>query len=321
MGAFLYICQSDFHFSSQAKSKKMTQLQLYVQWFVRNVEEHVEKVSFSSDKTIAEFSEYVQSCIINSHTTEEKVVIFWGKTDMTDFLHLPLTDFFADNNVLLFKFPESTTYGIETAKAVGFELDDQLSPRWEKRLHYVESIYLVKKFMSRYECRDFINISESVGYGPILTDYNARSNDRVMIESKELATSFFERVCMLTLIPKYINHDSSKWKLHSINPRFRFCRYSQGQHFSKHVDAIFCQSNHIKSFFTLNVYLNEDFGQGETRFYLDASNLSKITHSIKPKMGMAVIFDHQTKSYLHDGNSVQRGTKYLLRTDIMYTKD
>ena len=43
-------------------------------------------------------------------------------------------------------------------------------------------------------------------------------------------------------------------------------------------------------------------------------NSEKIT-TIKPKTGMALVFHHPLR---HEGKEITSGTKYVLRTDIMY---
>jgi len=54
------------------------------------------------------------------------------------------------------------------------------------------------------------------------------------------------------------------------------------------------------------IYLNDDFKGGETKF----NDLI-----VAPKKGTALIFYHYLE---HEGSEVIEGTKYVLRTDIMY---
>lgn len=62
------------------------------------------------------------------------------------------------------------------------------------------------------------------------------------------------------------------------------------------------------SFSTFMIYLNNNFKGGETTF---SNNI------ITPVTGMAIIFLHSLE---HSGNPIIEGTKYVLRTDIMYKK-
>jgi hypothetical protein len=67
-----------------------------------------------------------------------------------------------------------------------------------------------------------------------------------------------------------------------------------------------------KNWLTLNIFLNDEFNDGETDF-LNHNN--ELVIRAKPKTGRAVLFDRNWK---HRGNKVLNGYKYLLRTDVMY---
>ena len=66
-----------------------------------------------------------------------------------------------------------------------------------------------------------------------------------------------------------------------------------------------------KSFTTVNIFLNSEFEGGETSFFTDSSEL---VIKVKPVTGRAAIFD---RNIYHTGNTVLKGVKYLMRTDIM----
>lgn len=54
------------------------------------------------------------------------------------------------------------------------------------------------------------------------------------------------------------------------------------------------------------IYLNDDFTSGET---------AVMKSVITPKRGVALFFLHEL---LHEGRPVLGGTKYVMRTDVMY---
>lgn len=65
----------------------------------------------------------------------------------------------------------------------------------------------------------------------------------------------------------------------------------------------------------MQVYLNGgDFEGGETTFYDDEGNEQC---RIRPYAGLVVLFDHDI---LHEGSPVRQGRKYVLRSDIMYSR-
>lgn len=73
--------------------------------------------------------------------------------------------------------------------------------------------------------------------------------------------------------------------------------------------------------FTIHLYLNDskaevpgaDLVGGATTFF---SNDEKRRLDVHPKAGRVLIFQH--RRLLHSGDDVLAGTKYTVRTDIMY---
>jgi prolyl 4-hydroxylase len=88
----------------------------------------------------------------------------------------------------------------------------------------------------------------------------------------------------------------------------RVYRYEVGQHFGLHEDQSYFGPGDEVSFLTLIVYLNEGFGGGETEF-------PEQHRTIVPETGTALLFQHRV---LHAGNRISSGTKFVLRTDVLY---
>ena len=91
-----------------------------------------------------------------------------------------------------------------------------------------------------------------------------------------------------------------------LNERWRIYRYRPGQRFAGHVDGSFRRENGEKSLLTLLLYLNEEFEGGETTF-------DELV--VTPARGMALVFRHDL---FHAGESLRSGTKYVLRSDVMF---
>ena len=72
------------------------------------------------------------------------------------------------------------------------------------------------------------------------------------------------------------------------------------------------------SYVTVQLYLNDRFKGGTTRFLCGSVKKPSKSryYDVKPKVGSVLIFDHDI---LHEGSEVKNGTKYSVRTDIMYT--
>ena len=91
-----------------------------------------------------------------------------------------------------------------------------------------------------------------------------------------------------------------------------------------HCDARFVRSSEEKSFYTVNVYINngggKDFKGGRTCFF----NPHKITGKMEVSVGVvahagsALIFNQAPERIYHNGEEVYDGVKYLMRTDVMY---
>jgi prolyl 4-hydroxylase len=88
----------------------------------------------------------------------------------------------------------------------------------------------------------------------------------------------------------------------------RIYRYEPGQHFGLHQDQSYFGEDGTKSLLTFMVYLNEDFEGGVTEF-------PEQEETIVPRTGTALLFQHML---LHAGTRVTRGTKLVLRSDVLY---
>ena len=99
------------------------------------------------------------------------------------------------------------------------------------------------------------------------------------------------------------------WRPHGLNERLRFYRYTPGQHFRWHLDGAFQRSPRERSRWTFMVYLNDDFDGGGTDFEDGVT--------VRPVTGAALVFAHGLR---HQGAEVTRGTKYVLRSDVMFVR-
>jgi hypothetical protein len=184
-----------------------------------------------------------------------------------------------------------------------------------------KNIGTIARFFSAAECEDYIRPGEATGFeeAPITTSRgmivmkDVRNNDRVMIDDAARAEGLYQRFSGY-LAPRF----RKKWTPVGLNERLRLCRYDVGQQFDWHRDGCFERTNGERSFFTFMVYLNDDFDGGATSFSDDGFGFSTgRMFRITPAKGMALLFHHPI---LHRGDSVVRGRKYVLRTDVMYRR-
>ena len=170
-------------------------------------------------------------------------------------------------------------------------------------------IFTINDFLLPEECARFIAQSEAIGFSEavISTDdgdqimKDARNNDRILYDNKDLAAALFARA--LPHLPAAIDG----WNPSGFNERFRFYRYTSEQFFKWHQDGTHRRSEHEESFLTFIMYLNDDYVGGATEFGWE---------KIAPKAGTVLVFPHRLR---HQGARIVEGTKYVLRTDVMYT--
>jgi predicted 2-oxoglutarate/Fe(II)-dependent dioxygenase YbiX len=172
-------------------------------------------------------------------------------------------------------------------------------------------IFIIEDFWNLEECDDFIFKSEAIGYEPATIETeggqkvvtSVRNNNRVIYKDYELADILWLQ--LKPFAPKQIGYS----KAVGLNELFRFYKYQPGQEFKRHRDQSYIRSEGEASYYTFMIYLNEDYEGGETNF----GNLV-----IQPKKGLALVFLHSLE---HEGRPVTKGTKYVLRTDIMFRLD
>ncbi|ARU56783.1 2OG-Fe(II) superfamily oxygenase [Oleiphilus messinensis] len=169
---------------------------------------------------------------------------------------------------------------------------------------------VLDRFLSDEECRVFVARSESAGYedsfiisgGKPILAREIRNNKRVIIDDPDLAQDMWLRLkSQLTLTIQ-------GWQPVGLNERFRFYRYEPRQLFRLHKDFPY-ESGALRSFLSLIIYLNDGFEGGETDFR---------DFKIPPQTGRAAIFKHEL---LHEGCAVLSGTKYAVRTDVMFRRN
>jgi len=172
--------------------------------------------------------------------------------------------------------------------------------------------FTLAEALSRVEVQDIIDLATDVGFTPTAGLYPAsyRDNDRLVLEDADLAAKLFER------LRPHLPRQLGSWTISGINPRFRLCRYRDGQAFRIHRDGVHHGDDGSESKLTFMVYLNDagEFTGGRTRFFRDRDPTEPLLE-IAPRAGTLIVFDH---ALWHDGEPVTDGVKYVLRSDILY---
>lgn len=172
-------------------------------------------------------------------------------------------------------------------------------------------VFTIDGLLDDAECQALVADTEAIGYAdaPITTAWGfahmpeVRNNTRVMVDDHERARWLWSRV------DAWIPARQARWRAVGLNERFRYYRYHPGQYFQWHHDGCYQRSLRERSTLTLIVYLNDDFEGGHTEFVH--------VGPIAPRRGMALVFEHGLR---HRGAPVHEGTKYVMRTDVMYRR-
>jgi predicted 2-oxoglutarate/Fe(II)-dependent dioxygenase YbiX len=177
-------------------------------------------------------------------------------------------------------------------------------------MEIADGIYTFQNVYSLEECREFIALSENIGYesapinvsGGAVMSADVRTNARVILDDETLAEDIWSRVKQY--LPRVINGRRAI----GLNERLRFYRYDSGEKFELHVDGYYMRPNGEQSMLTFMLYLNDGFEGGETNFQGEIS--------VKPEAGMILVFRH---AQYHEGAAVTSGRKYVLRSDVMFS--
>ena len=170
-------------------------------------------------------------------------------------------------------------------------------------------IFTIDNFMTAEECQQWIEFCESKGFEAAgltqgtrqVINKSIRNNQRLFYDSLELAETLWQRT--QPYLPEL-----EDIKGVGLNERFRFYKYFPGHQFKMHQDGRFRRNAKEWSVFTFMVYLNEDMLGGEMKF---------LDYVIKPETGKALIFRHELA---HEGSMVYKGVKYVLRSDVMFSR-
>ncbi|PNY25389.1 Uncharacterized protein TCAP_04678 [Tolypocladium capitatum] len=200
----------------------------------------------------------------------------------------------------------------------------------------VPNLGLATNVLSPAECKAIIAAGESVGFLPD-TPIREGGNTSVLAHNFYwiVDTAFHDRLWsrMSPFVPASVNGRLSR----GLNRRFRVYRYVPGAEYRCHIDGawppsgirpddsyVYDDSPALKkqsSLFTFLLYLNDEFEGGETTFFMPAPQEGTLNaYPVRPVMGGVAVFPHGEArgALLHEGTSVRKGAKYIIRTDIEY---
>lgn len=166
----------------------------------------------------------------------------------------------------------------------------------------VTDVFVIENFMCPNHCRQAIDLLEGADKTLRVED-RFRQNDRITLKEdlKRAADIFGSLEDCIDLFRE------DGFQPVGCNPRFHIYRYDKpGDQFTLHADQPYIMDDTI-SFYTVLVYLNDGYEGGEA--------LIGGTEKVQLKAGTALVFPHYI---LHGAAPLISGTRYTMRTDVMY---
>ncbi|KAH7889467.1 hypothetical protein F5I97DRAFT_1934365 [Phlebopus sp. FC_14] len=204
----------------------------------------------------------------------------------------------------------------------------------DRRIVLEDQIIVIDDFLSAEECKRFVKFIDEL---PLeLTPSKKKGEaERLNYRFSVTSLSFAQELHGLLLphLPSFPRplplrrrnreDDNSQPRLpHSCNSNIRMYKYTPSQHFGPHYDdSVKEASTGAKSEWTLLVYLTgaqDGVEGGETMFYKDEKGQRRETIAVPLTRGTALLHRHGNECLLHEGSLVREGTKYILRSDLMF---
>ena len=192
-------------------------------------------------------------------------------------------------------------------------------------LEFLPGAFELRGLLTPAECEAFVELTEQMGYGDeaaVSVGQDMRQNQTVTWKSDASVWGpIFNRA--RPFLPAGLDGEH----LTGLNSRLRFYKYSDGAVFRPHYDGSWPGDHGERSKFTFLIYLNDGFIGGETTFFLPNPRFDRSgkvrAFPVCPSRGTGLCFVHGDGplSPLHEGSIIKRlGPKYILRTDVLYTK-
>eukprot|EP00924_Labyrinthula_sp_SR-Ha-C_P013724 augustus_masked-scaffold_5-processed-gene-11.32-mRNA-1 protein AED:0.13 eAED:0.14 QI:0/0/0/1/1/1/3/0/676 len=208
--------------------------------------------------------------------------------------------------------------------------------------------FYIDNLLSAKECEFLVTQAEELGFTFWHEDRSNktfRNAETVEIQHKLLSSiiwqrlkPFLEHFTTLSLniseeeTPDRFQRDiKGKWNAKGTNEHILFAKYDEGGYFSPHTDGYDIVSFDKRSMYSIVLFLNETEKGGGTRFYNENQKDNLIVEDgrvkgkkefidfeVESKVGRCVVFFH---NIMHEGIEIEKGVKYIIRSDIMYERE
>jgi hypothetical protein len=201
----------------------------------------------------------------------------------------------------------------------------------------VDRAFEIKNVLSLRECRHLIETAEHLGFkldAPTFADRKMRQNFSLpWIPDESTMSLIWDRIRGVVAV------EFEGRRARGLSGRIRLYRYEPGQMFKRHIDfshpgvrvidgkAVEDEGRFGKGRLSLLIYLNDDFSGGETILYERKESGNEKNEDdlwdetrVHPSAGDALCFNQGWGNHplVHEGAVVTEGTKYIIKSDIVY---
>ncbi|KAK7054984.1 hypothetical protein VNI00_003447 [Paramarasmius palmivorus] len=194
----------------------------------------------------------------------------------------------------------------------------------DSQIVLTDQIILLNGFFTASECQAFTRLIDGLPLEltpPKKRGEAERVNYRFSVQSSEFAQILFS--LLVPHLPE-LSTDGGKMKPVACNSNIRMYKYTPAQYFGPHYDdSVNDPLNGTHSEWTILIYLTgvEDGVEGgETLFYKTEKRKPADTIVAPLIRGTALLHRHGQHCLFHEGSKVLKGTKYVLRSDLMFRR-
>ena len=210
-----------------------------------------------------------------------------------------------------------------------------------KKIEAVPGAFQLLNILTEEECKSLINIAEALSFNKdaaVSLPRHIRHNDSLTwVVDEETHAIIWDR--SKHLLAGGIQEISNMVPV-GINARFRFYKYKEGDFFKPHIDGSWPGSRIINgknehdsygdrwSQMTFLILLSDDFEGGETQFGVNKNDPTKPANrpenaklvNVRTPAGSVLCFPHGSHPLhcLHSSETVTKGMKYIIRTDLLF---
>eukprot|EP00756_Hemistasia_phaeocysticola_P002685 Hpha_TRINITY_DN11825_c0_g1::TRINITY_DN11825_c0_g1_i1::g.2018::m.2018 len=200
---------------------------------------------------------------------------------------------------------------------------NELAPAWAATAGTRDDLpgwdaFIIRNAFSAGEMHMLIKAAEAEGFGRLgdSAQRGHRQHLRLTCVDGSLAEAVSKRLGRL-FPQEVIDEEGRHWRFLGLYEQWRVAKYNPGDHFAVHSDRYYERCWRERSMYAVSVFMSGGHSGGRTRFFFPGNTPA---FTVTPEPGKALVYRlPPAQEYLHEEETLLSGTKYLLRTEAMYT--